>query len=206
MASRMSEEITTVQVTKKPNDALAFLAELARTVIVIGVLAVLIRTFLIQPFIVQGESMSPYFHTSDYLLVDKLSYRFHTPARGDIIVFRYPYDTKVNYVKRVIGLPGETVTIKNGTVSITNSSHPNGFTLDETYLPSGLQTSLLNGSIEGTFLVPSDDLFVLGDNRPNSSDSREWGFMPKSDLIGRVAIEVLPLNQKKIIPHITYAG
>ena len=185
---------------EKSTDAWAFSAELLRTVLVIGILAFLIRYFVVQPFIVEGESMSPYFHTNDYLLVDKLSYRFHDPARGDIIVFRYPNETSVNYVKRVIGLPGDTVTIKNGTVSVANSK------LNETYLPAGLQTQLLNGSADGVFNVPSDSFFVLGDNRPNSSDSREWGWMPRSDLIGRVAVEALPLNRAKLVPHINYAS
>ena len=202
----MSEEITNTTSTEKSTDAWSFGAELLRTVLVIGILAFVIRYFIVQPFIVEGESMSPYFHTNDYLLVDKLSYRFHAPERGDVIVFRYPNDPSINYVKRVIGLPGETVTIKNGSVSIANTTTPNGFKLNETYLPVGLQTQLLNGSSDGVFIIPSDDFFVLGDNRPNSSDSREWGWMPKSDLIGRVAVEALPLNQARLIRHINYAS
>lgn len=144
--------------------------------------------------------MSPKFHTNDYLIIDKISYRFSAPKRGDIIVFKYPNDTSVNYVKRVIGLPGDRVDISSGNV-VVNSKQ-----LQETYISSNVITQMLNGRSQASFTVPPDNYFVLGDNRPNSSDSREWGFMPKSDLIGRVAVELLPLERAELISRINYGA
>lgn len=195
-----------VKKTEKNGDFWQFTAELVRTVLVVGVAAFLIRYFVLQPFIVEGESMSPEFHTNDYLLVDKLSYRFSEPQRGDIVVFQYPRDVSINYVKRIIGLPGETVDIENGRVKVTNSSHPDGFYLDETYLPDTIRTQLLTGSADGHFTVPSDSYYVLGDNRGNSSDSREWGELPKKDLIGRVIFRAYPFTQMTIVHHARYSS
>ena len=191
----ISQTKNTPQIT----DALTFGAELLKTIIIVGLLAFVIRTFLVQPFIVEGESMSPYFHTNDYLIVDKLSYSFSNPKRGDIIVFKYPNDTSVNYVKRVIGLPGDTIKVADGHVTV------NGHQLQESYLAPLVATQMLNGRSQADYTVPNDSFFVLGDNRPNSSDSREWGFMPKTDLIGRVAVELLPVDQAKLVSRVTYA-
>lgn len=181
-------------------DPLVFGAELLKTIIIVGLLAFVIRTFLVQPFIVEGESMSPKFHTNDYLIVDKISYRFSAPKRGDIIVFKYPNDTSVNYVKRVIGLPGDRVEITGGHVTVNSKQ------LQESYISSSVVTQMLNGRSQEGFNVPADNYFVLGDNRPNSSDSREWGFMPKPDLIGRVAVELLPIEKAELISRINYGA
>ena len=185
-------------------DLWKFIAELVKTAVIVCVLVYVTRTFLLQPFIVEGSSMFPRFETNDYLLVDKLTYRLHDAHRGDIIVFKYPFDTSVNYVKRVIGLPGETVKITNGQVSIINSQNPNGLLLNEPYINGHVQTLLPSGASSAEYKVPDDSYFVMGDNRPASSDSREWSFMPKKDMIGRVIIEAFPFNKASIVTDPTY--
>ena len=188
------------------NELWRFTAELIRTALIVGVLTFLIRGFLIQPFVVKGESMSPRFHSNDYLLVDKLSGVLGIPQRGDIIVFKYPNNTAENYVKRVIGLPGDRVTIANGRVTVATADKPNGVVLDEPYLGPGITTTPIDGSPSANYVVPAKTFFVLGDNRPNSSDSRDWGFLPEEDLIGRVVVEAYPFNQAAIFRHIHYAN
>jgi signal peptidase I len=195
------------KLTEAKADRSAFwknLADLVKTALVVIVLVVITRGFILQPFIVEGSSMAPRFHTNDYLLVDKLSYHFHPVSRGDIVVFKYPYNTSVNYVKRVIGLPGETVKIQDGSVYIINAQNPNGFKLNEPYVIDDAQTLLPSGASTGEYTVPSDSYFVMGDNRPASSDSREWSFLPKSDMIGRVIIQAFPLSEASILHDPTY--
>jgi signal peptidase I len=181
-----------------------FFSELIKTIFIVVVLVYVTRGFIMQPFIVEGASMLPRLHTSDYLLVDKLSYRFKAPERGEIVVFKYPYDTSVNYVKRVIGLPGETVRIQEGQVSIINKDHPQGFALNEPYINEHAKTLLPSGSTSEDFPVPADSYFVMGDNRPQSSDSREWKYLPKKDMIGRVFIQAYPLDKLSLVSHANY--
>jgi signal peptidase I len=191
--------------TREHSDVWRFGAELIRTALVVSILAIAIRTFAVQPFVVEGSSMFPRFETNDFLIVDKISYRFHTPERGDIIVFKYPYDLATNYVKRVIGLPGETVKIQDGKVIIINVAHPDGFTIDEPYLSEGNTTTLSVTSATNQFVVPDGKYFVLGDNRRASSDSREWGFLPKEDIIGRVFVQAYPFNRASWVSHASYS-
>lgn len=186
------------------NDVWRFGAELIRTAIIVTVLAVAIRTLAVQPFVVEGSSMFPRFETSDFLIVDKITYRFEAPSRGDIIVFKYPYDLQTNYVKRVIGLPGETVKIQDGQVIVINSTYPNGVILDEPYVSAGNTTTLPVTSASNEFVVPADKYFVLGDNRRASSDSREWGFLPKEDIIGRVFVQAYPFARASWVNHASY--
>jgi len=180
------------------------LADLVKTALVVIVLVVITRGFILQPFIVDGSSMEPRFHTNDYLLVDKISYRLHPVTRGDIIVFKYPLQTSVNYVKRVIGLPGETVKIQNGSVYIINSQYPDGLALSEPYVIDHAETLLPSGAADAQYVVPANEYFVMGDNRPASSDSRSWGFVPKDDIIGRVDVQAFPLNEFTFISDPKY--
>ncbi len=184
-------------------DFWSFAAELVKTAVIISFIAYVLRIFVLQPFIVEGLSMYPQFETHDYLLVDKVSYRLHEPARGDIIVFKYPGNTSINYVKRIIGMPGERVHIESGKVTIFNSGHPDGVTLDEPYVEAGNKTLTPSGAI-ADYSVSDDTYFVLGDNRQASSDSREWGLLPKVDIIGRVLLQAFPLNHFSLIPHARY--
>jgi signal peptidase I len=158
-------------------------------VIAVGVVFI-IRQFLVQPFIVSGDSMIPNFQNGNYLLVDELTYRFFPPQRGDVIVFHYPNDPSLYFIKRIIGLPGETVKISNGKVIIINKTHPDGFVLDESYLPAGLPT---DGN-ETNVLGPNQ-YFVLGDNRTYSFDSRSWGDLSRNYIVGLVRFRLWPLNE-----------
>lgn len=166
----------------------SFFWEIAKTVIIALLIVVPIRYFLFQPFFVKGQSMEPNFENGDYLIVDEISYRFREPERGEVLVFKYPEDPTQRYIKRVVGLPGETVEIKDGKVMITNEQGTQA--LDESsYLSSDIQTI---GDIK--VIVGQDEYFVLGDNRYASYDSRRWGLLPKDDIIGRVFARPWPLT------------
>jgi signal peptidase I len=152
-----------------------------------------IRLFVAQPFVVSGESMFPTFNDGQYLIVDELSYLVGTPHRGDVVIFRYPIDPSRFFIKRVIGLPGEKVEIKNGAVTIFNKDHPEGFTLNEPYIDEPFSANYNN-------TVPADQYFVMGDNRNRSSDSRAWGFVPKKLMVGRAYVRLLPLTSISYLP------
>lgn len=185
------------------NQFLQFMAELIKTVLIVAILSVTIRVFVVNPYIVDGLSMFPQFHNNDYLLVDKLSYRLREPSRGDIVVFKYPNDTRVSYVKRIIGLPGETIKIENSKVTITKTDNKT-MILQEPYVQEGNQT-LVNGKTDPyEYKVPQGSYFVLGDNRVGSSDSRDWGDVPDKDIIGRVLILAYPFERFSLAPHASY--
>lgn len=169
----------------------SFMWELVRIVIVAFILMVGFRVFVAEPFVVSGSSMVPNFHDHEYLVVDKISYRFNEPTRGDVIVFHYPKDTSQYFIKRIIGLPGEKVAIENGKVKIFNSDHPEGSIISEAYLPSN---DITFGKDEIVSLG-DNEYFVLGDNRLASSDSRVWGILPKHDIVGKAFLRALPLSQ-----------
>lgn len=163
--------------------------EVIKTFAIVLIVAFLLRKVVVQPFVVEGSSMEPNFHNSEYLLVDQLSYRFHQPKRGDVIIFKAPTNPNVNYIKRVIGLPGETVEIKSGKVYI------NSKLLDESFLKEMQQTLIYASKTKGlTTTLGEKELFVMGDNRDNSSDSREWGTLPEQNIIGRVFLIVYPFD------------
>ena len=172
-----------------------FLREFIKLAAIALVIIVPVRYFLIQPFYVKGTSMEPNFHNYEYLIIDELSYRFHTPQRGEVIVFRYPRDPQEHFIKRVIGLPGEDIQIKNNHVYIYNTEHPNGFILNETYLASNEITAANN---ENRITLKADEYFVLGDNRQASQDSRFFGAVNKSFITGRVWVRGLPINEIKV--------
>jgi len=176
---------------------LPFIWEVFKIFIVASVIVLPIRYFLFQPFIVKGDSMVPNFQSGDYLIVDELSYRFSEPQRGDVIVFKYPKDTTQRFIKRVIGLPGETVDIKDGSVTILKNG--SSTTLDEKYLPANLKTF---GNINTT--LKPDEYFVMGDNREYSFDSRAWGVVPREDIIGKAFLRVLPLAALSNFPAPSY--
>jgi len=160
------------------------------------VLAGLVRYFLVQPFFVEGASMEPNFENGEYLLIDELSYYFRPVERGEVVVFHYPLDTSKYYIKRIIGLPEETVEIKNSQVTIYNDEYPNGFALNEDYLPKSLVT---DGQIKEK--LGKDEYFVLGDNRSVSYDSRRWGVLPKNDIVGRVLVRAWPFSRVAIFSY-----
>lgn len=173
----------------------SYIWDFLKVVVVAFVVMLLFRFFIAEPYIVSGSSMVPNFHDKEYLIVSKIGYRLEEPKRGDVIVFRYPKNTKEYYIKRIIGLPGEQVRISDGRVVIINKEHPEGFVVNESYLDSSVRTYGGSDSI----ILGSDEFFVLGDNRPSSSDSRNWGVLPRHNIIGRAAIRVLPIPQFGLI-------
>jgi signal peptidase I len=160
-------------------------------VVLVAIIAVfVIRNFLVQPFLVSGDSMRPNFSSGDYLLVDEISYRFREPERGEVIVFKYPGDEKTYYIKRIIGLPEERISIKDGQITIFNGQNPNGFVPDEGYLP---EMTMTDGDEE--VILGSGEYFVMGDNRNYSFDSRKWGNLQKAEIIGLVRLRLWPFNE-----------
>lgn len=174
-----------------------FFWELIKVVLLAIVIIVPIRYFLVQPFFVRGASMEPTFEDGEYLVIDELSYRFRGPQRGEVVVFRFPPQPSQFFIKRLIGLPGETVHVEGGKVIIYNERHPVGVILDESaYLSADVRT---DGQVHLT-LGPSD-YFVLGDNRAASSDSRSWGALPRHDIIGRVWVRAYPVTEWKLFSY-----
>jgi signal peptidase I len=167
--------------------------ELARFAIIAIAIVVPIRIFIAQPFIVSGSSMVPTFQDGQYLVVDEISYKLGDPKRDDVIIFKYPNDTTKYFIKRVIGLPNETVDIKGNEITITNKEHPEGLKLDQPFIKN-------EASNETHFQLKDGEYFVMGDNRPASSDSRYWGAVPRKLIVGRAFLRLLPLNQISIMP------
>lgn len=175
--------------------AFDFILELTKVVIVSLVIIVPIRYFVIQPFYVKGASMEPNFYDHEYLVVDEISYRFNAPSRGDIVVFRYPRDPQEFFIKRIIGLPGEKIQIKEGKVFIYSNERPEGYELIEDYLDKNTKTYSLDSEV---IELSSNEYFVLGDNRDSSKDSRSFGAVNRSFLIGKVALRGWPLDRARI--------
>ncbi|MBI3671599.1 signal peptidase I [Candidatus Azambacteria bacterium] len=171
----------------------SFLWETAKLVLISLAIILPLRYYVVQPFFVLGASMEPSFENGDYLIIDEVSYRVGEPARGDVVVFKYPYDTKQYYIKRIVGLPGEIVGFKDGRIVIKNKDNPNGFSLDEKYLASPNET--FGG---GEVKLGYNEYFVLGDNRGASSDSRRWGALKNEFIVGRVVVRVFPFNEFSI--------
>jgi len=170
------------------------LTEIIRFSVLALLIVIPIRMFVAQPFIVSGASMDDTFHSGEYLIVDQLSYHLHTPTRGDVVIFRYPRDPSKFFIKRLIGVPGDTITIKGSTVTITNEASPEGFVLDEPYIKSMRTT----GSIEET--LGAREYFVMGDNRDESSDSRVWGVLQEERIIGRALVRLFPPQVIDFLP------
>ena len=152
-----------------------------------------IRMFIAQPFIVSGSSMDPTFATGQYLIVDELSYHLGDPKRGDVIILRYPNDTKKFFIKRVIGLPNETLEIRDGAVTIKNMEHPEGFAMSEPYIKYTKNDTM-------TKMLGEGEYFVMGDNRAASSDSRYWGVVPRDLVVGRALVRLLPIAAAAGLP------
>ena len=161
---------------------LLFFWEVIKIVILALLIVIPIRYFVFQPFVVKGDSMEPNFHQGDYLIVDEISYRFNEPKRGDVIVFRYPRDTSQRFIKRIIGLPGETIKIEQGEINIINGVENR--ILDESEY--GLKENYTDSLI---LSLKENEYFVLGDNRTASFDSRKWGALSGNYIIGKVILK-----------------
>lgn len=168
----------------------AAFVEIFEVAAVAVITVLLVRSFLVQPFLVNGASMEPNFSNNNYLLVDELTFRIREPQRGEVIVFRYPGDESTFYIKRVIGLPGERVEVRDGSIIVFNNSNPEGLLLKETYLPLGLPTRGDNN-----VTLKQDEYYVMGDNRSYSFDSRSWGPLKRTELIGLVRLRLWPITK-----------
>jgi signal peptidase I len=183
-----------------------------KIIIIAGIIIVPIRYFVFQPFVVSGPSMEPNYQSGQYLIIDELSYHFSSPQRGQVIVFIPPQNRKEFYIKRIIGLPGETVKIdaqNKHQVEIFNTAHPEGEILHEPYLANDFMTQTHDSVIVGgekTITLKADEYFALGDNRFASSDSRDWGPLKRSDIVGKVFVRVLPLNKFGVYTHFPSYG
>jgi signal peptidase I len=162
--------------------------ELVCFALIAFIIVIPIRLFIAEPFIVSGSSMVPTFTNGDYLIVDKISYELGSPQRDDVVVFRYPNDTTKFFIKRIIGLPNETVDIKGNDVTITNSTHTQGFKLDQPFVQNPANN-------DTHFELKSDEYFVMGDNRSASSDSRYWGAVKRNLLQGKAFLRLLPIGK-----------
>lgn len=170
----------------------SYVFELIKVVAISLAIIIPVRYYLIQPFYVKGASMEPNFYDKEYLIIDEISYRFHTPERGDIIVFKYPRNQEEYFIKRIIGLPGEKVQIKDGSAYVYNQDNPLGVKLEEPYLSAGDKTYGLNEEI---ITLSSSEYYVLGDNRNSSKDSRSFGPVDKKLITGRVLLRGWPFNK-----------
>jgi signal peptidase I len=171
-----------------------FIVEIFRFAILALIIVIPFRMFIAQPFIVSGASMSPTFETGQYLIVDQLSYHLELPARGDVIVFRFPEDTTKFFIKRLIGLPGETVVIRGKEVTIHDASGHDTL-LTEPYINSfNLKDDFI------TVTLGPNEYFVMGDNRGASSDSRIWGAVPSKLIVGRAFARLLPIQEISLFP------
>jgi len=158
------------------------------------------RLYIAEPYIVDGASMNPTFETGNYLIVDKLSYKISEPKRNTVIVFKYPSNPKKDFIKRIIGLPGETVIMKNNIVSIINEANPKGFIIDQSYVTHHCLQTDKNCIISFEKKLGIDEYFVLGDNRRESFDSRSWGPLNKKYLLGKPILRLWPLNKIEFLP------
>ncbi|MEK7646609.1 MAG: signal peptidase I [Patescibacteria group bacterium] len=169
--------------------------EWIKVIIVALIISLPIRFFIAEPFVVEGASMDPTFESGQFLIVDRISYNTGTPSRGDVTIFKYPNNPRVYYIKRVIGLPGETVRISDGIVSIVNTEYPEGFILDESYIGATHRSHET-----ATVTLGPTEYFVMGDNRSQSSDSRSWGPLDEKFIIGRPVVRLLPLTAVSLFP------
>mgnify|MGYP001591395784 CR=1 FL=1 len=158
--------------------------EFVRSIIIALLIVIPIRAWVAQPFIVQGNSMVPNFQHGEYLIIDEFSYHFRKPERGEVVVFRYPRQPSQFFIKRIIGLPGDKIEIKNGSVRLNESA------FNETYLSPSLATAPDASTILGV-----DEYFVLGDNREASSDSRAWGNLKENFIVGKTLLRLWPLTR-----------
>jgi len=171
-----------------PENKKTFIKDVITVVLLVAFVVIPIRTFIAQPFVVYGASMSPTFENGDYLIIDQVSYKFKEPRRLDVIIFKYPNDTSKFFIKRIIGLPNETVEIFGSDVFIKNSENPDGFKLGEAYIQNSGNNNLIR-------TLGESEYFVMGDNRPASSDSRMWGNLDKKFIVGKTFLQLLPITR-----------
>lgn len=189
----LSSETTPSTSQNKKSKVLSIIKEIIVFAIIAFGIVLPFRMYVAEPYLVDGRSMDPTFATGDYLIVNKFSYRTGKPERNSVLVFKYPNNPKKSFIKRVIGLPGETVIVKNNTVKIINTENPEGFMLDQSYI-----TYVSSNTFEVT--LAGDEYFVMGDNRLESFDSRSWGPLKKEYILGKPIIRLFPINNIELSP------
>ena len=176
-----------------------FGVEVLQILVIAAAIIIPIRYFVVKPFVVLGASMEPNFYNDEYLIIDELSYRLRAIDRGEVVVFAPPTSPSQYYIKRVIGLPGETVEITDGIITIKNAEFPNGFTLTEEYI-----SEYTHG--RESWVLGDDEYYVLGDNRDESLDSRSFGPITSKVIVGRAWVRGFPFNRMGVIPHQEYSN
>ncbi len=179
--------------------AVAAFFDFLQGIVVVLALLVMVYLFIMSPQEINGESMEPNFHNGEFILTNKIMYKFRVPARGDVVIFKSPPDPNIDYIKRIIGLPGDTVSVQD------NAMYVNGQKVNEPYLAPN--TPIFGGTYlaEGqSIVVPQDSYFMMGDNRAHSSDSREFGPVQEAAFIGTAVFRYWPINELGPIPHPTY--
>lgn len=176
-----------------------FILDFLETIVVALSIFVVIYLFLMQPHEIKGGSMEPNFYDNQYILTDKISYRLHEPTRGDVVIFKAPINPDVDYIKRVIGLPADKVKVQNGAVYVNGEKLKEDYLRDPTYLFPG---SFMAEGVE--IVVPVGKLFVMGDNRPHSSDSRQFGPVAMDSIIGRAFLRYWPVTALGMLPAVHY--
>ncbi len=175
---------------QQPSMAWLLLREVVETVVLALVIFLLIRQ-VVQNYRIESHSMRPNFEEGQFILVNKLAFKLGAPSRGDVIIFHNPNNVQEDYIKRVIGLPGDTVEVRGQTVYINNRPLPEDYPHNQ----------LAPNSHFGPVVVEADHLFVMGDNRPNSTDSRAFGPLSEDLIVGKAWVRVWPLSQFGLIQH-----
>lgn len=173
----------------------SFFKEIIKFVLLAAVIVLPIRFFIAQPFIVSGGSMDPTFANGQYLIVDEISYRFKNPKRGDVIIFRYPLDAKKFFIKRIIGLPLETIEIRGGKALVDGKEGKKTLALEEPYIDSKIDLKNY-----GPTALKADEYFVMGDNRTESFDSRYWGPLKRPFIVGKPFARLFPITKMNLSP------
>ncbi|HZG58682.1 signal peptidase I [Paenibacillus sp.] len=193
------EEQDEVKNTPPPSEWKKEAVDWAKALAVAGALVIVIRLFLFSPYIVDGPSMRPSFHTGERIIVNKILYDLREPRRGEVVVFHSGYDA--DYIKRVIAVPGETVEVRGDVVLV------DGVRLPEPYIRAEVDAAAASGGSynrKGDFAaqtVPEGHVFVMGDNRSNSHDSRDIGFIPYEEIVGRADVVIWPIGDIRLIGH-----
>ena len=191
----MTEQNTPDEQKEEKQSLGAFFLEIIKFALIAVLVVIPIRLYIAQPFIVNGSSMDPTFATGQYLIIDELTYHMNEPERLDVIVFKFPRDPQKYFIKRIIGLPGETVAITGTAVTIINKENPEGTTLLEPYVN---ENNLRNNTLKIT--LRDSEYFVMGDNRAASFDSRDWGPLDRGLVVGRAFVRLFPVHKLALFP------
>ena len=190
MESQNNEKITKNAPIKEN-----FFKELIKFIVIALIIVIPLRAYIAQPFIVSGVSMDPTFISGQYLIVDQVTYHFQAPKREDVIIMRYPRDPKTFFIKRIVGLPGETLSVKGGIMTVKSKNHPEGMKIDDSHAKKPVPTT---DDFEIT--LGNTEYFVMGDNRRESSDSRVWGPLEEKYIVGRLLLSLLPFSRIGFLP------